>query len=430
MARSISQPRRVAKRESVALRGCVNSATSLDMDWIDLAVILAALAVGGILTLPALARAPLWRAALTPLASIIGSGFLVLGPILAISYGRWAPLAMAALCVAAYALGGAVRANIARRAAGPRTRAEEALDRAASWVLAFAYIISVAYYLGLFGAFALERTGIASDISQRGLTTAVFLVILVTGWTKGFAALERMEQVAVSLKLAVIGGLLAGMATVFATASGPASPGLTDAPASVTGWAALSLAFGLIVTVQGFETSRYLGAEYDPATRNRSMRLAQIVSTAIYMGYVLLLTALFDPSHMSMSETAIIALMDQIAPSLPLLLILAALVAQFSAAVADTGGAGGLLAELTSDRIAPRTGYAILAAFGIALTWSADIYAIIAYASRAFALYYALQCAIAARGHWTEARLPALWYSALSLTALAMALFGTPVEGG
>ena len=61
MARSISQPRAVAKRESVALRGCVNSATSPGMDWIDLAVILAALAVGGILTLPALARAPLRR---------------------------------------------------------------------------------------------------------------------------------------------------------------------------------------------------------------------------------------------------------------------------------------------------------------------------------------------------------------------------------
>ena len=40
------------------------------MDWIDLAVILAALAVGGILTLPALARAPLWRAALA--ADLLG----------------------------------------------------------------------------------------------------------------------------------------------------------------------------------------------------------------------------------------------------------------------------------------------------------------------------------------------------------------------
>jgi len=37
---------------------------------------------GAILLYPRLANAPLWRAAITPLASIIGSGFLMLGPIL------------------------------------------------------------------------------------------------------------------------------------------------------------------------------------------------------------------------------------------------------------------------------------------------------------------------------------------------------------
>ncbi|MEK9751843.1 MAG: hypothetical protein VW338_01335 [Rhodospirillaceae bacterium] len=37
-------------------------------------------------------------------------------------------------------------------------------------------------------------------------------------------------------------------------------------------WRAMTLGFGLIVTVQGFETSRYLGDEYDATTRNRSMR--------------------------------------------------------------------------------------------------------------------------------------------------------------
>ena len=39
---------------------------------------------------PRLANATLWRATITPLASIIGSGFLVLGPILDVSYGGYA----------------------------------------------------------------------------------------------------------------------------------------------------------------------------------------------------------------------------------------------------------------------------------------------------------------------------------------------------
>ena len=46
---------------------------------------------------PRLMAAPGWRATVTPLASIIGSGFLVAGPILAHAVGPWAWLAMLAV---------------------------------------------------------------------------------------------------------------------------------------------------------------------------------------------------------------------------------------------------------------------------------------------------------------------------------------------
>tara|TARA_R110002051_G_scaffold271530_2_gene332023 strand:- start:8466 stop:8675 length:210 start_codon:yes stop_codon:yes gene_type:complete len=46
-------------------------------------------------------------------------------------------------------------------------------------------------------------------------------------------------------------------------------------PPTVTGWQAFALTAGLRVAVQGFETSRYLGAEYDAQIRIRSLRLAQ-----------------------------------------------------------------------------------------------------------------------------------------------------------
>lgn len=75
-----------------------------------LAVVLVA---GSILLLPRVANARRWRAATTPLASIIGSGFLVLGPILDASYGAWAPAVMALLCLVAYLFGSAIRFNIA-----------------------------------------------------------------------------------------------------------------------------------------------------------------------------------------------------------------------------------------------------------------------------------------------------------------------------
>ena len=53
-----------------------------------------------------------WQATLTPLASIIGSGFLVSLPLLAGELGTNAVFGMAALIVIAYLVGGAIRFNI------------------------------------------------------------------------------------------------------------------------------------------------------------------------------------------------------------------------------------------------------------------------------------------------------------------------------
>lgn len=174
-------------------------------------ILVATLIVAAVLLWPRLAQAKLWRASITPLASIIGSGFLLLGPILAQSYGLWAPVAMAALCGMAYAIGAAVRYNITALERGAHGSVTAQLETLASWALSFAYIISVAYYLNLLGAFAVSLTPWDTALAGRCVTSAVFAVILIVGWTKGFQTLERLEQVSVGLKLAIIGGLLFGL---------------------------------------------------------------------------------------------------------------------------------------------------------------------------------------------------------------------------
>ncbi len=383
---------------------------------------------GALLLWPRLAKAPLWRAIVTPLASIIGSGFLVLGPILNVSYGAAAPLVMLALCIVAYMFGSAIRFNIARLdVTSQRPRAVERLESLASAVLAFAYIISVAYYLNLFGAFGVSLTAFNDPQHARMLTTAVYLVILVTGWTKGFAALERMEQVSVGIKLAIIAGLLLGLTVHFGEVA--AKGQLVRNPTTLSGWASISVMFGLIVTVQGFETSRYLGAAYDAPMRIRSMQLSQIISTSIYMLYIILLSYAFVPGILKLDETSIIDVMGVVAAILPVLLVAAALSAQFSAAIADTSGSGGLIEDVTKGAVAPKVAYLILAIAGIGLTWAANVFEIISYASRAFAAYYALQAAIAALTAWSiHDRRRAAFFAALTLLAAAMALFGQSVE--
>ena len=105
-----------------------------------------------------------WRATSTPLASIIGSGFLVSVPILGNLLGSWAIIAMVILLVIAYLVGGAIRENIAYvvepllengNAGGPIL----SIERLSQLVLTFAYFISVAYYLNLFAHFMLKPTG-------------------------------------------------------------------------------------------------------------------------------------------------------------------------------------------------------------------------------------------------------------------------------
>lgn len=397
---------------------------------LNILVLLVTAGVGGLLLYPRLAKAEIWRAAITPLASIIGSGFLVLGPILNASFGQYAPVVMVTLCLVAYWFGAAIRFNIARRAerGASHSKTKDRLEIISSWILAFAYIISVAYYLNLLGAFAISLTELNDAFYAKLITSGVFAIMLTVGWTRGFHALERMEQITVGVKLSIIGGMLFGLGWFFAKGAGAGE--LVMNPAQIGGWQAIILVAGLLVTVQGFETSRYLGDEYKAETRIRSMRLAQWISTAIYMVYILLLSYAFDPGTMKLKETAIIDLMAVVAPILPLLLITAAISAQFSAAVADTGGSGGLINELTRGRISARVGYALVVTIGLVLTWAMSVFEIISYASRAFAIYYAIQAFIAAKGAWPGkyGGRKAGAFAILGLLGFAIAVFGTSVD--
>ncbi|MGV6820900.1 MAG: hypothetical protein ACWA5T_10450 [Parvularcula sp.] len=393
---------------------------------INPSILIAAGAVFILLLLPRVRTATTWRAMVTPLASIIGSGFLVLGPILSVEYGRFAPAVMAGLCAVAYLFGWSIRYNIAMPAQDEGIRRQ--IDRASEWVLGFAYMISVAYYLNLFGAFAVSLTPYDGHIAANGVTTCALGVILIVGWTRGFRSLERMEYFSVALKLAIIAGLLLGL-TIFFT--GHAAHGsLVLSPPRTTGWPALTLALGLIITVQGFETSRYLGNEYSAPTRITSMRKAQWVTTLIYMVYAVLFTYSLTAPRNGLTETTIIGMTQSVATILPVMLVIAALAAQFSAAIADTSGSGGLINELSKKKISTRSAYAILTAAAIFLTWTIDIFGIISFASRAFALYYAFQGMLAAVTAWQQGqKARSAAFSVLCLLALFIVAFGRSVEG-
>lgn len=147
------------------------------------------------------------------------------------------------------------------------------------------------------------------------------------------------------------------------------------------------------------------------------------------MVYIGLLTYAIDLGGISLRETAMIDVVSVVVPILPLLLLAAALSAQFSAATADTSSLGGPISETTRRRITEKTGYACLIATGLVLMWSFDVFQVIWYASRALALYYAIKAGIAARAAFsTERPVRGTVHIVLSALGLAIAAFGIPVE--
>lgn len=375
-----------------------------------------------------------WRATVTPLASIIGSGFLVVAPLLGSILGPLAPPGMLLVLLAAYAIGAVIRFNI--RYAEPVLEKEDGpvalrfTERLSNVALSIAYVISVTFYLRLLSAFVLEalghKTGTAADL----LTTIIILFIGTAGWRRGFRVLERLEEYSVSVKLAIICALLVGLGHYDFT--GRLAVGVAASQDHAT-WDTLRLLAGVLLIVQGFETSRYLGEAYGPEERIRSMRLAQLVSGLIYISFVILVLPLLH--FMSLhepDETAIMAIAGHAASILPVMLVIAAVMSQFSAAVADTAGAGGLVSEYTRHRISPDSGYLLVMACAIGLVWTTDIFEIVALASRAFAAYYLAQTLVA----WQVAgsgcldgrrrRLCQAGFGLLAVALLGVVLFAQP----
>ena len=169
---------------------------------LGLMLILVALAVAAYLAFSRrLARSESWTAMVTPLASIMGSGFLVSAPLLAHEVGNLAVLCMAVLLALAYALGGALRFNIRHFEPIEHTEkgAAQSLAHLSRLVLAAAYFISITYYLELLAAFGLNLVGVEDEQAARWITTTLLLTIGGIGASRGLLMLERVERCCASM---------------------------------------------------------------------------------------------------------------------------------------------------------------------------------------------------------------------------------------
>ncbi len=401
---------------------------------IDVIAIGVCVITASILLRPAFSNAPLWHATVTPLASIIGSGFLVVAPMLNVALGGMALVGMIFIVLVAFLIGGVIRYNIGhshRDLVSASITGAVQLERGSDLALALAYVVSVAFYIRLLAAFLLSAVQIDSELIADFVATVVLLFIGGYGSRYGLHGLERLETYSVTIKLAIIAALLVWLAA-FDMTRPVEFAGNQDHGNDL--WETLRVMAGLLLVVQGFETSRYLGAEYSSAVRIRTMRWAQLISAAIYVTFIALVTPLIQslPST-AISETSLIDAVGVITPLLPVFLIVAALMSQFSAAIADTLGAGGVVEEESKGVITTVVSYPVIACGAVLLIWVTNIFELVALASRAFALFYLLQTLLAIRlVAFQEQRFRRVAYlvvySMLALLMLFVVIYAKPAE--
>ena len=366
-------------------------------------------------------------ATVTPLASIFGSGFLIIVPVLERALGVLSVVGVTGVVLLAWFIGSSIRhivANVEPRISdGSLDRRTLAIDRLADAVIVVAYVISVALYLRIMAEYIVAYAFDGSDELARWLSAATVAFIVGVGLTRGFRGLDLMERIALIAVLVlttVLGGALFFTDAADLLAGTVELPPIPDTDLSEV----LLVLGGIVITVQGFETVRYLSEEYDAPTRIWASRVAQLVAGSIYIGFVIVATPLLGLGTEAGPDNDLLDITGRVAPLLALPLVLSAVFSQFSAATADTvaaaGNLRGLLDWMTSNRA-----YLISGVAAVILCLTVDTFVIIAVASRAFAAYYCLQAIIAVRT--SEGALRRSGYAALAVLLAAITLLAQPV---
>jgi hypothetical protein len=366
-------------------------------------------------------------ATVTPLASIFGSGFLIIIPILEREMGSLAAVGMAAVCLLAWTVGIAIRHNVATIEPllrdGRLDETTALIERASDLVIVGAYLISVALYARILAQFVVGYASPgASGNAQSLLATAVIGLITLVGLVRGLSGLEGLERVSLGAVLVLVFAISAtfGAKDVSQLQGG----GLYTPPVPHNSLVSVLLVLGgMLITVQGFETVRYQ-QHIDRRARIAGCRLSQLASSLVYVLLVVVATPLMGLGTASGADATLLGLVKRVAPVLALPLVLCAVLSQFSAATADTEAGVGNLRGVHWAPLQGRLPYALVGGVSAVLAATLATSVIIVVASRAFAAYYALQCVSALRtSDQPGAR---VGYGALAIVLLAIAALAKP----
>jgi hypothetical protein len=373
---------------------------------------------------PAVQRSTSYQATVVPLVNIMDVGFILFSPAIVLLAGFRAPFFMLGICLVAIAAGFVMAYNIRHyEPIAGRGGRPDRVESASEWALFGASVINIAYYTILLVALMLLPFD-ANSRDQRSLIGAILLAVLVViGFSGGMDWLNRQLDRTTAFNLAaVVGVVVAFLAFNVQEWLGDrwdlgASPDMSTED--------VRKMIGLFAIVQGFEASRYIGVRFGSEQRISTMRVAQLISTAVFVVFILALLAFFLPPTVKTDQTAIFRVSELVGDSLPWLLGVAAIGSQTSAIVGATSSRSDMLVGRNVSR---RLTFLIILIPAILLVIMVDLDVAVNFASRAFAAYFTVQASLATMLAARNRNWPAVaGFVGVGLAMITVLVFGLPL---
>jgi hypothetical protein len=333
-----------------------------------------------------------YQATVVPLANIMDVGFIVMSPAIILIAGYWSPVFLLGICLLAIVTGLAIAYNI--RHYEPLVGTDDSINkvgRIARLALVIASVTNIAYYTLLLTGLILWPLGIYSDTNLAIGGVIILGSLIVVGLAGGMDKLNELGDRTTAFNLSAVLAVVAAFVTYNVQ---EIVAGTLDFPPVSTslGTEDIRKIIGLFALVQGFEASRYIGERFAAKERISTMRLAQVVSSVVFVAFIAAALILFVEVETDFSQTAIFVASDKLGDFMPWLILLAAIGSQTSAIVNATSSRSDMLVTYKVPRWAT---FLILLVPAIAIFLLTDINQAVALASRVFGVYFVLQGLIA-----------------------------------
>jgi hypothetical protein len=359
-----------------------------------------------------------YQATVVPLANIMDVGFIVMSPIMVVLVGYSAPLFMLGLCLLAIVNGFAISYNIRHYEPLIGTKdPANAIAGVAKWALFGASIVNIAYYTQLMMSLVLGPPGWYTASRVRITSVVVLLLVAVVGYRWGLAKLNRIGNRTTAFNISAVFAVIAAFVAynIQESFAGQWELVAYDPPVDATTFRQM---IGFFAIVQGFEASRYIGAQFSAKVRISTMRRAQYIATVAFVTLLVSTLLLYSQVRPEASATTVFALADQVSAFLPWLLVVAAIGSQLSAIVNASSSRSDLLLEATHESIPRKYTFLILLIPAAMIVLLTDVTDAVAIASRVFAGYFVIQSILAG---YLAAR-SRRWLAVAGFTAIGLAM--------